>query len=68
MHDSTLPLNDEVELQDLPLFKLQKLEVATNFFSIENKIGQGGFGPVYKVTILSGVISYKYVKVIDIKT
>ena len=25
------------------------IEVATNYFSDENKLGQGGFGAVYKV-------------------
>ncbi|RZC61417.1 hypothetical protein C5167_023203 [Papaver somniferum] len=28
-------------------FKLQTLEIATNFFSDSNKLGHGGFGPVY---------------------
>lgn len=30
-------------------FTLQTLEVATNFFSEANKLGHGGFGPVFKV-------------------
>lgn len=30
-------------------FPLQALEVATNFFSEPNKLGHGGFGPVFKV-------------------
>ncbi|KAI7757035.1 hypothetical protein M8C21_003148 [Ambrosia artemisiifolia] len=33
---------------DLPLFSLSKLLSATNNFSDENMIGQGGYGPVYK--------------------
>ena len=36
---------------DLPLFNLQTISSATNNFSLNNKIGQGGFGSVYKVTI-----------------
>ena len=40
----------EVELQDLPLFDFEKLATATNNFHLTNKLGQGGFGPVYKVT------------------
>jgi len=34
---------------ELPLFDLVAIETATNNFSIENKLGEGGFGPVYKV-------------------
>lgn len=30
-------------------FKLSIIEVATNNFSDDNKIGKGGFGEVYKV-------------------
>ncbi|EHA8589191.1 G-type lectin S-receptor-like serine/threonine-protein kinase [Cocos nucifera] len=33
---------------ELPLFDLGTIIAATNNFSIENKLGQGGFGPVYK--------------------
>ncbi|KAK1556428.1 hypothetical protein Q3G72_004886 [Acer saccharum] len=40
---------DEVELQDLPLFNFEKLATATNNFHLTNKLGQGGFGQVYKV-------------------
>lgn len=31
-------------------FTLSTIQVATNNFSLENKLGEGGFGPVYKVT------------------
>ncbi|XP_010927986.1 G-type lectin S-receptor-like serine/threonine-protein kinase At4g27290 [Elaeis guineensis] len=33
---------------ELPSFDLGTIIAATNNFSIENKLGQGGFGPVYK--------------------
>ncbi|KAF9609256.1 hypothetical protein IFM89_014450 [Coptis chinensis] len=36
---------DDVEL---PFFDLVTIKLATNNFSEENKLGQGGFGPVYK--------------------
>ncbi|TYK26352.1 G-type lectin S-receptor-like serine/threonine-protein kinase [Cucumis melo var. makuwa] len=43
---------NEVEAQDdeveLPLYDFTKIETATNNFSLSNKIGEGGFGPVYK--------------------
>lgn len=32
------------------VFSFQILEMATDDFSIENKLGEGGFGSVYKVT------------------
>lgn len=34
---------------ELPFFDLTTILKATNNFSIENKLGEGGFGPVYKV-------------------
>nr|POF23841.1 g-type lectin s-receptor-like serine/threonine-protein kinase rks1 [Quercus suber] len=34
---------------NLPLFNLRTIIAATDNFSIANKLGQGGFGPVYKV-------------------
>lgn len=30
-------------------FSLAMIRVATKDFSVENKLGEGGFGPVYKV-------------------
>lgn len=42
---------DDEENQDfeLPLFDLALIFNATNGFSEDNKLGEGGFGPVYKV-------------------
>ncbi|KAI4296569.1 hypothetical protein L6164_036518 [Bauhinia variegata] len=37
-----------VELDDLPLLKLEELATATNNFHSANMLGEGGFGPVYK--------------------
>ncbi|KAK8612558.1 hypothetical protein V6N13_092670 [Hibiscus sabdariffa] len=34
---------------DLPYFDLSTIVAATNNFSSDNRLGQGGFGPVYKV-------------------
>lgn len=34
---------------DLPLMDLSSIHEATNSFSKENKLGEGGFGPVYRV-------------------
>lgn len=33
----------------LTFFSLETIVAATSNFSIDNKLGQGGFGPVYKV-------------------
>ena len=38
--------NDDI---DLPLFDFATVRTATKDFSPENIIGEGGFGPVYKV-------------------
>ncbi|THG17408.1 hypothetical protein TEA_029781 [Camellia sinensis var. sinensis] len=45
---------NQVKLEELPLFKFEKLAIATNKFHETNKLGQGGFGPVYKGKLLDG--------------
>uniref|UniRef100_A0A6N2MSN2 non-specific serine/threonine protein kinase n=1 Tax=Salix viminalis TaxID=40686 RepID=A0A6N2MSN2_SALVM len=45
------PLKEDL---DLPLFCLDTLTLATNNFSADNKLGEGGFGPVYKGTLTDG--------------
>lgn len=40
---------DETEDLDLPLFTFKKIADATSDFSENSKLGEGGFGPVYKV-------------------
>ena len=37
------------KLQELLKFDFEKVATATNNFDLSNKLGQGGFGPVYKV-------------------
>ncbi|XP_055834138.1 G-type lectin S-receptor-like serine/threonine-protein kinase At4g27290 isoform X2 [Solanum dulcamara] len=39
---------------ELPLFPLSTITRATNNFSVNNKIGEGGFGPVYKGVLEEG--------------
>jgi hypothetical protein len=39
-----------MEDMELPLFQFTTIAKATNGFSFNNKIGEGGFGPVYKVS------------------
>ncbi|XP_022885253.1 G-type lectin S-receptor-like serine/threonine-protein kinase At1g11410 isoform X2 [Olea europaea var. sylvestris] len=40
--------NNERKGHDLKLFTYSSILAATNSFSSENKLGEGGFGPVYK--------------------
>ncbi|KAK2644248.1 hypothetical protein Ddye_019443 [Dipteronia dyeriana] len=42
------------KLQDLPLFDFEKLATATKDFHLMNKLGEGGFGPVYKGILEDG--------------
>lgn len=42
---------NQVKLQELPIFSFEELASATNNFHQSNKLGQGGFGPVYKVMV-----------------
>ncbi|TYG71848.1 hypothetical protein ES288_D05G432100v1 [Gossypium darwinii] len=37
-----------------PLFSFDSISLATDNFSSENKLGEGGFGPVYKGKLLNG--------------
>lgn len=47
------------EPAELPSFSLNKIANATNSFSISNKLGQGGFGPVYKGVLEGREIAVK---------
>lgn len=42
-----------VNSPELPLMRLEVIYVATSNFSDANKLGQGGFGPVYKAILAS---------------
>jgi len=42
------------------LFELNTLQLATNFFSELNQLGRGGFGPVFKVTLLFFFFSFSF--------
>ncbi|XP_062082927.1 G-type lectin S-receptor-like serine/threonine-protein kinase At4g27290 [Humulus lupulus] len=44
----------EDEDLELPLFDLHTISTATNNFSERNKLGEGGFGPVYKGVLEGG--------------
>ncbi|KAK2368173.1 putative leucine-rich repeat receptor serine/threonine-protein kinase [Trifolium repens] len=52
------PLEREMKSLDLQtgLFTLRQIKEATNNFDISNKIGEGGFGPVYKGCLSNGTL------------
>lgn len=37
---------------ELPIFSFSSIAACTDNFSITNKLGEGGFGPVYKVMLV----------------
>ncbi|KAJ4726192.1 S-receptor-like serine/threonine-protein kinase [Melia azedarach] len=45
---------DQNQDMELPLFELDTIVKATNNFSANKKLGEGGFGPVYKGTLVDG--------------
>ncbi|KAK7324622.1 hypothetical protein VNO77_28337 [Canavalia gladiata] len=46
--------NTRKEEIDIPIFDLSTMANATSNFSTSNKLGEGGFGPVYKGTLTNG--------------
>lgn len=46
--------SNQIKLKELPLFEFQVLATSTDSFSLRNKLGQGGFGPVYKGKLPEG--------------
>ena len=51
-NSSDTGIHGRTDSHDMMVFSFTSLVAATNEFSIENKLGQGGFGPVYKVISL----------------
>ncbi|CAK9327386.1 unnamed protein product [Citrullus colocynthis] len=47
-------IGDQSKFEELPLYDFEKLAIATNSFDLSQKLGQGGFGPVYKGRLLNG--------------
>ena len=51
VHDKVQKQNkDEQANHELQIFSFESISVATSNFSSENKLGEGGFGLVYKVS------------------
>ena len=51
-------IDGQIEDQELPSYSLATIAIATNKFSSNNKLGEGGFGLVYKVTLIDQFTSY----------
>ncbi|CAL5409671.1 unnamed protein product [Camellia sinensis] len=49
-----LEVQDEDDNREMHYFDLTTLQIATNNFSDANKLGEGGFGPVYKGKLHDG--------------
>ncbi|CAL0309441.1 unnamed protein product [Lupinus luteus] len=54
-NDSIIGELSQVKLQELLLFDAEKLANATDDFNYSNKLGEGGFGPVYKGKLENGL-------------
>ncbi|KAL8218217.1 hypothetical protein R6Q57_021590, partial [Mikania cordata] len=50
---------NQMRSAEVPLFSLSKISRATNDFSNDNKLGEGGFGPVYKGVLEGQEIAVK---------
>ncbi|CAL5405741.1 unnamed protein product [Camellia sinensis] len=55
-HNSKQSYTNQIEKEDLelPLFDFATIANSTNQFSIDNKLGEGGFGPVFKGRLEDG--------------
>ena len=51
-------IDGQNEDMELPFYSLATIAIATNKFSSNNKLGEGGFGLVYKVTLIDQFTSY----------
>ncbi|KAK1359156.1 Cysteine-rich RLK 10 [Heracleum sosnowskyi] len=45
---------EQADPKSFPLIRLYLIRTATQEFSVENKLGEGGFGPVYKGRLVDG--------------
>lgn len=57
---SLLSFDTALAGDDLPLFTFSSIKSATENFSTANKLGEGGFGPVYKVKFLLHLMVFEY--------
>ena len=61
VHDKVKKQNNDGQAsQELQIFRFESISASTNNFSIENKLGEGTFGTVYKVSSLSLSLSLSH--------
>lgn len=58
----------EAELSEFSVFNFDEILDATDNFSQENKLGEGGFGPVYKVNIIMSCILHSFLSIFHFQT
>lgn len=49
------------ENKELPMLSFSCISAATGNFSLANKLGEGGFGPVFKVLLFRNVRIHKFI-------
>ncbi|XP_078158347.1 cysteine-rich receptor-like protein kinase 15 isoform X2 [Carex rostrata] len=54
-NNKTLDLWSRERSADFPLFDFNEIANATSNFALDNKLGEGGFGPVYKGVLQDGL-------------
>lgn len=52
MNRENLGFIDNLDPQEFPFIEMKIIEEATDSFSDLNKLGEGGFGPVFKVNVV----------------
>ena len=66
----TLQFSNQHDPSDLPIFEFGSILVATDNFNMKNKLGQGGFGSVYKVVKYFSwnklMHNYNYVELVSV--
>ncbi len=64
VHDKAKKQNNNGQTShELHVFSFESIYAATSNFSTENKLGEGGFGPVYKVSFLMPLYLFLYDKI-----
>lgn len=53
---------------ELIMFDMDSILVATNDFSVTNKLGEGGFGPVYKVITTFFILKHQLIKYFNFRS
>lgn len=60
--DEEYSMESQEDDTELSSFSLTKISKSTNDFANDNKLGEGGFGPVYKVSTLTLCLLTYYLK------